>query len=275
MDRFELPLGKRTLLMGIVNVTSDSFSDGGDFLDPTLAAGHARRMVAQGADLVDIGGESTRPGSEGVSLRVELDRVLPVFEGLGKDRPVPLSIDTTKSHVARACLERGARLVNDVSAGRTDPALVDAARDFDAYLILMHMKGSPREMQVNPSYADVVGEVVDFLGARAAWAQERGVQKDRIILDPGLGFGKTLEHNLELLRSLPRLRALGYPLMVGASRKSMFKALLGIEDPKKRDAATATLTAYLASQGVDIVRVHEIPWNRDGARLGDALRPPR
>jgi len=273
MDRFELPLGKRTLLMGIVNVTSDSFSDGGEFLDPALAAGRARQMVAQGADLVDIGGESTRPGSEGVSLRVELDRVLPVFERLGKERAIPLSIDTTKSQVARACLEKGARIVNDVSAGRADPAVVDAARDFDAYLILMHMKGVPREMQVNPSYADAVVEVAEFLSARAAWAEGRGVQRDRIILDPGLGFGKTLEHNVHLLRGLPRLKALGYPLLVGASRKSMFKALLGIEDPKKRDAATAALTSYLASQGVDIVRVHEIPWNRDAARLGDALRP--
>jgi len=275
MARLELPLGKRTLIMGIVNVTPDSFSDGGDFLDPDRAAGQAREMASQGADLLDIGGESTRPGSAGVSLQTELSRVVPVFERLQGEPPAPMSIDTTKAKVARACLERGARIVNDVSAGRIDPGVVDAAREFDAYLILMHMKGAPRDMQVNPSYADAVGEVLQFLRERAAWAQERGVARDRIIVDPGLGFGKSLEHNLELLRSLPRLKSLRYPPMVGASRKSLFKALLGIEQPKARDAATATMTTFLASQGVDIVRVHEIPGNRDAARIGDALRPPR
>jgi dihydropteroate synthase len=271
-SRFQLPLGKRTLVMGILNVTPDSFSDGGDLADPATAVQAGRRMAKEGADILDIGGESTRPGSQAVPLAVEMERVLPVFDQLGKAPPVPLSVDTTKSHVARACLERGARIVNDVSAGRVDPSIVEVAREFDAYLVLMHMQGTPRTMQQNPSYGDVVREVLQFLAERADFAASRGVQRDRIIIDPGIGFGKTLEHNLALLRAVPRLKQLGYPVMIGGSRKAMFKGILGIEDPKQRDGPTAFLTAALAAEGVDIVRVHEVPMNRDAARVGDALR---
>jgi dihydropteroate synthase len=258
--------------MGIINATPDSFSDGGDLLDPKAAVAAGRTMIQQGADILDIGGESTRPGSNGVSLPVELGRVVPIFDGLAKASGVALSIDTTKAAVARACLERGAVMVNDVSAGRTEPAIFDAARDFGAYLVLMHMKGTPRTMQDNPDYADVVREVCEFLKERAAAAEARGVARDRIIVDPGIGFGKTLEHNLALLRAVPELKRLGYPLMVGASRKSLFKALFGHDRPKDRDAPTASLTAALAAAGVDIVRVHEIPGNLAAARVGDTLR---
>lgn len=270
--RIELPFGKRTLVMGIINATPDSFSDGGDLLDPKEAVAAGRMMIQQGADILDVGGESTRPGSQGVSLSVELKRVVPIVEGLAKVPGVALSIDTTKAAVALACLERGASMVNDVSAGRTEPAIFDAVRDFGAYLVLMHMKGTPRTMQDNPVYADVVHDVCEFLKERAAVAEARGVARDRIIVDPGIGFGKTLEHNLALLRAVPQLKRLGYPLMVGASRKSLFKGLLGLDKPKDRDAPTASLTAALAAAGVDIVRVHEIPRNLAAARVGDMLR---
>jgi dihydropteroate synthase len=274
-DRFRLPLGERTLLMGVLNVTPDSFSDGGEFEAPDAAAAHAHRLAEEGADIVDIGGESTRPGSTGVSIEDELSRVIPVFERLGKAFPVPTCVDTTKGQVARECLRRGARLVNDISAARRDPAVIDAAREADAYLVLMHMQGSPREMQQNPTYTDVVGEVGAFLKERARFVESRGLPRDRIIIDPGIGFGKTLEHNLALLRAVPEFKGLGYPVLVGASRKSMFKALLGIEDPKARDFPTASLTALLAASGADIVRVHEVARNREAARLGDAMRPAR
>jgi dihydropteroate synthase len=269
---FRLPFGERTVIMGVVNVTPDSFSDGGDFALAEAAADQARRLAGEGADIVDIGGESTRPGSQGVSREAELARVGPVFDRLQEGLPAALSIDTTKSAVARACLARGAKIVNDVSAGRVDPLIFDEVAAAGAYLVLMHMQGTPRSMQENPSYRDVVAEVLTFLKERAEAACARGVLPDRIIVDPGIGFGKTLEHNLALLRAVPRLKALGFPVLVGASRKSLFKALLGLEAPKARDEATAYLTTFLAAQGVDIVRVHEVPSNLRAARLGDALR---
>jgi dihydropteroate synthase len=271
----KLPLGERTLIMGVVNVTPDSFSDGGDFALPEAAAAHARLLAQQGADLLDIGGESTRPGSKGISLEEELRRVLPVVERAARDLKVLISVDTTKAEVARRCLAAGALMVNDVSAGRLDPGVIDAARDAGAYLVLMHMKGTPREMQLSPSYQNVVGEVSQFLKERAGYAESRGIPRGRIIVDPGIGFGKSLEHNMALLCAVPQLKALGYPLLVGASRKSMFKALLGIEEPKARDGATASLTSILAAAGVDIVRVHEVPRNLEAARLGDKFRARR
>ncbi len=270
--RFTLPLGERTLIMGVVNVTPDSFSDGGLFERAAAAAQHSRRLFSEGADIVDIGGESTRPGSSGVSLQEELRRVVPVFDALGKGFPGALSVDTTRMEVARACLARGASMVNDVSAGRTDPEILRAAAAADAYLVLMHMQGTPKEMQKAPHYLDVVKEVSGFLVERAEAAEAEGVGRDRIIIDPGVGFGKTLEHNLALLKALPALKRAGYPVMVGASRKSMFKALFGIEDAAARDGATAQLTAVLAASGVDIVRVHEVPLNRQAAALGDQFR---
>ncbi len=260
--------------MGIVNVTPDSFSDGGKFAEARAASRQALKLARQGADIIDIGGESTRPGSKGVSLEEELRRVVPVFERIGGRSSAVLSVDTTKAKVARECLARGAGMVNDVSAGRADPGVVDAAGDAGAYLVLMHMRGRPRDMQENPTYRDVVEEVMTFLQERARDARSRGVRKDRIIVDPGIGFGKTLAHNLALLRSVPRLKKLGYPVLIGASRKSLFKGLLAIEGPADRDAATADLTTYLAACGTDIVRVHEVPGNRIAARLGDGLRPP-
>ena len=273
--RFTLPLGERTLIMGVVNVTPDSFSDGGKFRAANAAVAHARALAAQGADIVDIGGESTRPGSSGVELQEELDRVVPVFDALKDAPPAALSVDTTKMEVARACLARGARMVNDVSAGRLDGELIRAAAQADAYVVLMHMQGAPRTMQAAPHYENVVAEVAAFLGERADAALAAGVAGDRIIVDPGIGFGKSLDHNLALLAAVPTLKRLGFPLLVGASRKSLFKALLGIDEPAARDAATAQVTAALAAAGVDIVRVHEVPGNLQAARLGSALRHGR
>jgi dihydropteroate synthase len=258
--------------MGVVNVTPDSFSDGGDFAKPAAAAAHARKLAKQGAHIIDIGGESTRPGSAPVSEKRELERVLPVFEALGPKFPALLSIDTSKAGVARACLESGAGMVNDVTAGRKDPKVLAAARDAGAYLALMHMQGEPRSMQEAPTYADVVEEVAQFLKERSAAALNAGVARERLLVDPGIGFGKTLEHNLQLLRATPDLRRLGFPLLVGASRKSLFKGLLGIEKAKARDRPTASLSAILAYLGADVLRVHEVRNNLEAARLGFALR---
>src|SRR5919206_4735970 len=217
-ERFPLPS-----VMGVVNVTPDSFSDGGVNLDPDVAAATARRMLDEGAAIVDVGGESTRPGSEGVSSDEELRRVLPVLEGL---QGAPVSIDTAKADVARRAVELGAELVNDVTALRGDPELAEVVAEADAYVCLMHMRGEPRTMQDDPRYDDVASEVASFLEERMRFAIGRGVREDRICLDPGIGFGKTLEHNLELIKRLDVLLALGRPVLIGFSRKSSLRKLV-------------------------------------------------
>jgi dihydropteroate synthase len=246
---------QRPAVMGIVNVTPDSFSDGGLHLDPAVAVAAARRMVEDGATIVDVGGESTRPGSGGVSLDEELRRVVPVLERL---EGVPVSIDTAKSEVARRALELGAELVNDVTALRGDPDVAGVVADADAYLCLMHMLGEPRTMQLDPRYDDVAGEVAAFLEERLAFAVEAGIPEERVCLDPGLGFGKTAEQNFELLRRLDVLVALGRPVLVGASRKSSFGRLF---DPEARTGSlAASLGAAVAAyeRGASIFRVHDV-----------------
>jgi dihydropteroate synthase len=243
--------------MGVLNVTPDSFYDGGVNFRPEDAVSAAKRMVAEGAAIVDVGGESTRPGSAGVSLEEELRRVIPVFEVLAGD--VPLSIDTSKAEVARRALELGAELVNDVTALRGDPDLAGVVAESDAYLCLMHMRGEPRTMQVDPHYEDVVAEVAAFLEERLAFAVAEGIREDRICLDPGIGFGKTAAHNFELVRRLDELLALGRPLLVGFSRKSSLGRILG--DP---EATTGPLSASLAvavaayERGATILRAHDV-----------------
>ena len=242
--------------MGIVNVTPDSFSDGGVHLQPAAAEAAARRMFDEGAAIVDVGGESTRPGSEGVSLDEELRRVVPVLERLSG---LPLSIDTAKAEVARRALELGAELVNDVTALRGDPELAGVVADAEAYLCLMHMRGEPRTMQQDPRYDDVAGEVTAFLEERLAAAVAAGVAEERICLDPGIGFGKTTEQNLELVRRLDVLTALGRPVVVGFSRKSSLGKILG--DPEARTGtAAASVGAALAAyeRGASIFRVHDV-----------------
>ena len=256
----------RPSVMGVVNVTPDSFSDGGIHLDPDVAASAARRMVDDGAALVDVGGESTRPGSDGVSLDEELRRVVPVLERIAQD--VPVSIDTAKAGVARRALELGAVMVNDVTAFRGDAAMADVAVEHDAYVCLMHMQGEPRTMQSDPRYGDVVAEVAAFLEERLAFAVGRGVREDRICLDPGIGFGKTVEHNLELLRRLDELVALGRPVVVGISRKSSLRRLVGDTDLRAASVAAA-VAAY--DRGASIVRAHDVREHVEALAVASAI----
>jgi len=252
--------------MGVVNVTPDSFSDGGVHLDPEVAAVAARRMVEDGAAIVDIGGESTRPGSGGVSVEEELGRVVPVLDRLGGE--VPLSIDTSKATVARAALERGAILVNDVTALRGDPELAGVVADAEAYLCLMHMQGEPRTMQQEPRYDDVAAEVAAFLEERLAFAIAQGVAEKRICLDPGIGFGKTVEQNLELVRRLDVLLALGRPVLVGFSRKSSLRRLTGSDDLLGASVAAA-VAAF--ERGASILRVHDVKPHVDALTVVGAI----
>jgi len=243
--------------MGVVNVTPDSFSDGGINFDPADAIAAARRMGAEGATIVDVGGESTRPGAEDVTAAEELRRVVPVLEALAGE--VPVSIDTSKSEVARRALELGAELVNDVTALRADPELAGVVADADAYLCLMHMQGEPRTMQVDPRYDDVVSEVAAFLEERLRAAVGAGIAEERICLDPGIGFGKTVEHNFELIRRLGELTALGRPVLVGISRKSSLGKLLGDPDATTGSVAASVGAAVAAyERGATILRVHDV-----------------
>jgi len=247
----------RPSVMGVVNVTPDSFSDGGVNFDPGDAAASARRMLAEGAAIVDVGGESTRPGADGVNADAELRRVVPVLEAL--EGEVPVSIDTSKAEVARRALELGAELVNDVSALRADPELAAAVAESGAYLCLMHMQGEPRTMQLDPRYDDVVSEVAAFLEERLGVAVAAGIAEERVCLDPGIGFGKTVEHNFELIRRLGELTALGRPVLVGISRKSSLGKLLGDPDATTGSVAASVGAAVAAyERGATILRVHDV-----------------
>jgi dihydropteroate synthase len=256
----------RPSVMGVLNVTPDSFSDGGVHLDADVAAEAARRMVEEGAAIVDLGGESTRPGSAGVSAEEELGRVVPVLDRLGGDLPV--SIDTSKAAVGQAALERGAILVNDVTALRGDPELAGVVADGGAYLCLMHMQGEPRTMQAEPRYGDVAAEVASFLEGRLAFAVAQGIPEERICLDPGIGFGKTVEHNLELVRRLDVLLALGRPVLVGFSRKSSLRRLTGSDDLLGASVAAA-VAAF--ERGATILRVHDVRPHVDALTVAAAV----
>lgn len=261
----------RTLVMGILNVTPDSFSDGGLYLNTDSAVEHALEMLKEGADIVDVGGESTRPGAEPVPADEELRRVLPVIERLAAETDVPISIDTYKSSVAREALKAGACIVNDISGLRFDPEIAPAAAEADAYLVIMHSIHTPATMQVNPQYDDVVGEVKAFLERQSSAAQQSGVPRDKIIVDPGIGFGKTVEHNLELLRRLPDLAQLGYPILVGVSRKSFIGAVLGGLPPSERLEGTIAAVALSIAGGARIVRVHDVGPVAKAVRVADAI----
>jgi len=254
--RFELSLDV-TLVMGVLNATPDSFSDGGEFDDPILAVEHGRQMVADGAAIIDVGGESTRPGADEVSPAEEISRVRPVVSTLARDFGVPVSVDTRHASVARAAVQAGASIVNDVSGFR-DPEMLDVALGCDAGLVIMHMLGEPKTMQAEPHYGDVADEVGRYLLGRARTLEELGVARERICIDPGIGFGKTLEQNLELLRRLPELAAYGYPVLVGSSRKSLIGMVLDEPDPKQRLEGSLAIAAWSAAHGADIVRVHDV-----------------
>ena len=259
----------RPQVMGILNVTPDSFSDGGRFLRRVSALEHARRLIDEGADILDIGGESTRPGAEPVPLEEELKRTIPLIESIRAFSDIPVSIDSSKPEVMRAAAEAGADLINDVWALRR-PGALEAAVETGLPVCLMHMRGEPGSMQQNPQYDDVVSEVRDFLLQRAEVAQQAGIPRSRILLDPGFGFGKNLEQNLQLFRALDRFKATGYPLLVGISRKSMIGGITG--RPVEQRLAGSIAFAVLAAQaGSDVIRVHDVAETRDALAIVQAV----
>ena len=263
----------RPSVMGVVNVTPDSFSDGGLFVEPAAAVEHARSLLDDGAALVDVGGESTRPGAASVPADEELARVVPVLEGLAG---LPISIDTSKAAVARRALELGAVLVNDVTALRGDAHMAEVVAEADAYVCLMHMQGEPRTMQVAPHYDDVVGDVLAFLEERVAFAVERGVSEERICLDPGIGFGKTPDQNLELLRRLDELQTLGRPLLVGVSRKSTLGKVLGDGGGIQAGSAASVGAAVVAfDRGATMIRAHDVKETVDALAVAAAVERGR
>ena len=260
----------RPLLMGIVNVTPDSFFDGGRFCEPERAVVHALRLVQEGADLLDIGAESTRPGSHPVDAREERRRLIPVVTAITKAVSVPVSVDTSKAEVARAAIDEGAVMINDVTALRGDRAMVDVVADTEAALVLMHMQGIPETMQNAPHYDDVVREVAQFLVDRACFAIERGVSKDRIVVDPGIGFGKSLSDNLDLLANLHVFAELGFPLLIGPSRKG-FIGQLTQQSVEGRAWGTAGVVALAVEQGANILRLHDVAPMKDVIKVADAI----
>lgn len=266
--RFTLAL-TRPLIMGIVNVTPDSFSDGGRFLDPQAAIDHGRRLADEGADILDVGGESTRPGAVAVDAAEELRRVLPVVEALARG-PVPVSVDTSKPEVMRAAIGAGASMINDVYACRM-PGALEAAQAGGVAVCLMHMQGEPRTMQIDPRYDDVVAEVVQFLDMRADAAMRAGIPRDRLVLDPGFGFGKSPAHNLALIRALPRVCALGYPVLVGLSRKSLLGRIVRRTSGERVHASVAAALAAVA-RGASIVRVHDVAATHDALSVWHAIQ---
>ncbi|MFH0908466.1 MAG: dihydropteroate synthase [bacterium] len=265
-----IELGARTAIMGVLNVTPDSFSDGGRFVDLDAAVGHAQRMARDGADIIDIGGESSRPGAATVGVEEEMRRVIPVVERVAAECPCLVSIDTTKAAVARRAIEKGAHIVNDISAFSMDPQMSRVVADTGAGAVLMHMKGVPRTMQQDPVYADVVAEVVEFLRARVEHAVAAGMEAERLAVDPGIGFGKTVEQNVQLLRGLGALRAIGRPIMVGLSRKSFLGTLTGRE-VGDRGAASLGGLAFAVLRGAHVVRVHDVIESCDVAKVLDML----
>jgi len=264
--------GRPPLVMGIINATPDSFSDGGRYLDSTAAIAHALHLVEQGADLLDIGGESSRPGSTPVTLEEELARVLPVVQALAAQTSVPLSIDTCKAEVARHCLAAGAHIVNDITALRGDPDMAAVVRDFGAGVVLMHMQGTPATMQDNPIYIDVVAEVRSFLEERLHAAEEMGIAAERVVLDPGIGFGKGREHNVALLAGLGELRRLGRPVCLGVSRKGFLGKLLDRPVDRRLVGSLAAACFALAQESAQILRVHDVAETRDAVIVFETLK---
>jgi dihydropteroate synthase len=256
--------------MGIVNTTPDSFSDGGKFLEHRSAVDHALRLVDEGADIIDVGGQSTRPGSDPVSLDEELRRVVPVVDELRRRLTVPISVDTSKAEIARRAIAAGAQIINDVSSLRDDPAMMDVAAGSDAGLVIMHMLGTPKTMQDNPTYGDVVAEVTAFLAERLEWLTLRGIAAERIAVDPGIGFGKRVEHNLRLLRELGAPARLGRPILLGPSRKNLIGRVLNRPvDQRVFGTVGACVACFL--RGAHILRVHDVAAARDAVLVADAI----
>lgn len=267
----EMELAGRTRIMGVVNVTPDSFSDGGKFFDPRAAIEQGLRLADQGADILDVGGESTRPGSAEVSIQEEMDRVLGVIRGLAKGCDAVISIDTSKAAVAEAALDAGAAMINDITALQADEAMAPLAAERKAAVVLMHMKGTPRTMQKDPHYGDVVAEVSEFLAGRVEFAKAAGIDERRIVVDPGIGFGKNMGHNLELVRNLDRLGVGDRPVMLGASRKAFLGLLTGREQAGERLWSSVGVHVLGACLGADIVRVHDVAPLAEALKVVDAV----
>ena len=256
--------------MGIINVTPDSFSDGGLFSDSAAAVSQARRLISDGADILDIGGESTRPYAAPVSAAEEAERVIPVIRQIRRFSDIPISIDTMKAEVARKALEAGATMINDVSALRHDPLMLDLVKEHDGEVIIMHMQGSPGSMQDNPSYSDVIGEIITFFKERLAFLEREGVDLKRIIIDPGIGFGKNLEHNLTILKHLEQFSILGRPVLLGHSRKRFLGDITKIETPD-RDLVTAVVSALCQDKQISLIRVHDIASTKHALQVSQAI----
>ena len=269
--QFEFVFPRSALIMGVVNVTPDSFSDGGQFLEPTAAIEHGLRLAAEGADILDIGGESTRPGAQSVTEQEELRRVMPVVEGLVSRAGVPISIDTTKHGVAQQALNAGAVIVNDIAGNRKDPAMWRLVAQAGAGYVLMHMKGTPQSMQSQAEYRDVVGEVNDFFRERLERLAVEGVQPEQVVLDPGIGFAKTADHNLQLLAALPSLTKWNRPIVLGASRKSFIGQISGGGDASARVPGSLACACWAVAAGVGIIRAHDVAETRQATRIIEAI----
>lgn len=265
-----LDFSQGCIVMGILNVTPDSFSDGGQFFAPDKASKHGLQMAADGAAIIDIGGESTRPGAESVSAQKQIERVVPVIKSLREKLNVPISIDTFNVEVAKAALEAGAAMLNDITA-LSDERMGQLAAEWQVPVVLMHIRGTPATMQVEPKYNDVVTEVLEYLLSRAKYAEKLGVSKERIFIDPGIGFGKTLEHNLLLLQNLERFVETGYRVLVGVSRKAFIGKLTGRSNPADRIFGTAAAVARCVTAGVSVVRVHDVPAMIDVVKVTQAI----
>ena len=266
-----LELGRRTLVMGILNVTPDSFADGGKFLSPDSAIEHAERMTEKGADLIDVGGESSRPGSDSISEEEEIRRVIPVIERIAKHINIPVSVDTYRPGVARAALSAGAKMINDIKALRHDPEMTKVIAEAGAPVVLMHMQGTPKTMQEHPSYYSVVDEITHFFHERLKYAQAFGIKENQIILDPGIGFGKTTQQNLSILRSLHRFESLSRPLLIGVSRKSVIGQVLNLPVEERLEGTAAAVCASVLG-GASIVRVHDVGSMVRVVRMADAIK---
>ncbi|MDA8106970.1 MAG: dihydropteroate synthase [Nitrospiraceae bacterium] len=269
---FLLDFSRKTCIMGILNVTPDSFSDGGLHFDKSVAVGRGVRMVEEGADIIDIGGESTRPGSDPLPLEEELQRVVPVIESLSAKVTVPISIDTYKAEVARRALDAGASIVNDISGLRFDPGMAGVVSASKVPVVVMHIKGSPRNMQQSPVYEALIPEILDYLRGSIAIALEAGVSEEKIIIDPGIGFGKTFDHNLEILHNLNRFALLGRPILIGPSRKAFIGRILDNAPPQERIYGTAAAVAISIMKEANIIRVHDVMEMVQVARVADAVK---
>jgi len=266
-----LDLSRRGMIMGILNTTPDSFYDGGQHDDQEKALGHARRMIAEGASIIDIGGESTRPGAVLVPVEEEWARVVPIIERLRQESDVLISVDTMKADVAEAAVKAGANIINDVSALRADPRMLEVVSQSDAGIIVMHMQGTPQTMQTAPTYLNVVQEVSEFLASCLETCRQAGISLDRVVLDPGIGFGKTVAHNLSLLREIESFADLHRPILVGASRKSFLGKIIGETSTEQRLWPTVALTALMRRRGVRLFRVHDVQANREALAMTEAI----